>query len=144
MRIHKNSHYQRYRLYYIFIKTTSGVCKSCCTTEAIQATLLALQSFIKCKRNNNNANSIHCRWKIGGWLLCSLVYSCLKLKPIHNLFDALFETRCCSVWVSNVRLCSIGTGDNFWVSSIKFDYRTQSRPQSNDWSSIRFDDRTFD
>ena len=91
----------------------SGVCKSCCTTEAMKATLLALQCFIKCKRNNNKANSkifflnvkikmfskvyiVH-RQKIVDWLLYSLLdifaYSCLKLKPMHNLFDALFETR---------------------------------------------------
>ena len=108
-------------------------------------------SVIKCKRNNNDANSKIFplnvklgRWKISGWLLCSFAYLCLKLKPIHNLFDALFETRCCSVRFWNVRLCSIGTGGNFWESSIKFNYRTQSKPQSNDWSFIRFDYRTFD
>ena len=38
------------------IKTTSDVCKSCCTTEAIQATLLELQCFIKCKRNNTDTD----------------------------------------------------------------------------------------
>ena len=46
-------------------------------------------SVIKCKRNNNDANSKIFplnvklgRWKISGWLLCSFAYLCLKLKPI--------------------------------------------------------------
>ena len=163
------------------IKSISGVCKSCYTTEAIKATLLALQCFIKCKRNNNKANSkifflnvkikmfskvyIVRRQKIVDWLLCSLwdifAYSWLKLKPMHNLLDALFETRwnwfyvrllrsifrrstmfdCLSFRFPNVRLCSISKILG-WVrlSSIT----EPNRSQSKDWSSIGFDYRTFD
>jgi len=82
--------------------------------------------------------------------------SCLKLKPIHNLFgrNALFETRwnwfyvrflqCsidCCVRFPNVRLCSIGKTFG-WVrlSSIT----EPNRSQSSDWNSIGFDYRTFD
>ena len=140
-------------------KTASGVCKSCCTTEAIQATLLALQCFIKCKRNNNNANSIAVivrKQKIGGW------YSCLKLKPIYItylnatpclkpdeigfMFDCCSVGRsimfdCLSVRFTNVRMCSIGKiFRRVRLSSIP----EPNRSQSNDWSSIGFDYRTFD
>ena len=58
-----------------------------------------------------------------------LVYSCLKLKLIHNLFfncNALFETRRKCFYIimivealfSNIRLCA--SVKVFWVSSIMF------------------------
>ena len=133
------------------------------------ATLLALQCFIKCKRNNNNANSIAVivrKQKIGGWLLYSLcdifAYSCLKLKPIYItylnttpclkpdeigfMFDCCSVGRsimfdCLSVRFTNVRMCSIGKiFRRVRLSSIP----EPNRSQSNDWSLIVFDYLTFD
>ena len=133
------------------------------------ATLLALQCFIKCKRNNNNANSIAVivrTQKIGGWLFYSLfdifAYSCLKLKPIYITYlnatpclkpdEIGFMFDCCSVGRSimsdclsvrfmNGRMCLIGKiFRRVRLSSIP----EPNRSQSNDWSLIVFDYLTFD
>ena len=133
------------------------------------ATLLALQCFIKCKRNNNNANSIAVivrTQKIGGWLFYSLfdifAYSCLKLKPIYItylnatpclkpdeigfMFDCCSVGRsimsdCLSVRFTNGRMCLIGKiFRRVRLSSIP----EPNRSQSNDWSLIGFDYLTFD
>ena len=76
------------------------------------------------------------------WHLCCFAYSCLKLKPIHttnlNATPSLkpdetgFMFDCCGVRLAE-----------FWVSSIS-SITEPNRSQSNDWSSIEFDYRTFD
>ena len=106
------------------------------------------------------------RQKIGGWFLYShcdiFTYSCLKLKPIYItylnatpclkpdeigfMFDCCSVGRsimfdCLSVRFTNVRMCSIGKiFRRVRLSSIP----EPNRSQSNDWSSIGFDYRTFD
>ena len=64
------------------------------------------------------------------FLPCDIfAYSCLKLKPIHNLF----ERKACNWFYVRLFKCSISERSivfewqNFGVSSIKFDYRTQSK-----------------
>ena len=53
----------------------------------------------------------------------------------------VFMFDCCSVWFPKVRLCSIGKMFG-WVRLSSITERNRS--QSNDWSSIGFDHRTFD
>ena len=86
----------------------------------------------------------NCLFTFSAFSLCDIfAYSCLKLKPIHKLFErnAFFKTswllnavfdfsivRLCSiVWVFDFRMFDCVRLANFWVSSIVFDCRTQSK-----------------
>ena len=118
------------------IKSTSGVFNSCCTTEAIQATLLALQCFIKCKRNNSDTDGEFVFRPL--WYLFVLVFEIeanwyttyLNATPCLKPDETGFMFGCCSV-----RFCSI---DKIlgWVrlSSII----EPNRSQSNDCSLVGF------
>ena len=102
----------------------------------------------------------NCLFTFSAFSLCDIfAYSCLKLKPIHKLFErnAFFKTS----WLLNavfdfrlfdyVRLfecliseCSIVLDWQIfgWVRLCSI--AEPNRSQSNDWSSIGFDYRTFD
>ena len=70
-------------------------------------------------------------------VLCDIfAYSCLKLKPIHNLWmqrllfkpnETGFKFDCCTRCSIFERSIAGFDWQNFGVSSIKFDYRTQSK-----------------
>ena len=88
---------------YISIKTASGVCRSCCRTQAMYARL----STFDFRCHNSSLNVSDCC--VGR--LCSIEFDYVRL------LDRSITERSIAFDLQN-----------FFVSSIKFDYRTQSNP----------------
>ena len=88
---------------YISIKTASGVCRSCCRTQAMYARLSSFD--FRC--HNSSLNVSDCC----GVRLCSIEFDYVRL------LDRSITERSIAFDLQN-----------FFVSSIKFDYRTQSNP----------------